>query len=209
MSRTYVAVLCALTLLQVGCWTSASAGDELRQQGAERDRRLERLEASVRATGEQLDAKIAQLEEVLQRATTLLARNSADSGAKLDEAQQQLAALQGQLAELRNDHDMLARSAALRGSDLEQRIDRLSRRETEPEQVQVPADKAAHLALARGAFAGASRHSVRSTSSTPWRRVGPTSSSEAALRGEPAPPAPRATPPPAYAVDLSRLHSTT
>lgn len=153
MSRTCVAMLCALSVAQTGCWTSASTGEELRQQGAERDRRLERLEASMRATGEQLDAKIAQLEEVLQRATALLARNSADSGAKLEEAQQQLAALQGQLAELNNDHDTLARSFALRSSDLEQRIDRLTRRAAEPEQVAIPADKGAHLATARGAFA--------------------------------------------------------
>ncbi len=152
MTRARLSLVVLLALGHTGCWTSASTGEELRQQAAERDKRIERLEAAVQATGAQLDAKIAQLEEVLQRATALLARNSADHGAKVEEVQQQLATLQGEVAELRNNQETLARDIAMRGSDLEQRVDRLSRRGTENEQVDVPADKAAHLTAARGAF---------------------------------------------------------
>lgn len=152
MPRAFSILSCIVTLGVAGCWTSASAGEELRQQGQERDQRIARLEAAVQATGAQLDAKIAQLEEVLQRATALLARNTADSGAKVEEVQQQLAALQGEVAELRNNSEQLARDLALRGSDLEQRVDRLARRGTETETVDVPADKTAHINAARGAF---------------------------------------------------------
>lgn len=153
MIRARSLLVASLAVWLGGCWTSAASGEELRQQAKERDQRIVRLEAAVQATGAQLDAKIAQLEEVLARATALLARNSADSGAKIEEAVQQLAALQGELAELRNEHETMARSVALRGSDLEQRIDRLARRGTESEQIVVPADQATHLNAARGAFA--------------------------------------------------------
>lgn len=149
MARRFMAIGCVLSLALGACWTSASAGDELRQEGEERDRRLERLEAYVEATGAQLDAKVAQLEEVLQRATALLARNSADHGAKVEELQQQFAALQGELAELRHNHETMARSLATRGSDLEQRVEQLARRS---EEIVVPTDKATHLAAARAAF---------------------------------------------------------
>lgn len=152
MIHVRLAVGCSLALWLGACWTSASAGEELRQQGQERDKRLDRLETAVQATGAQLDAKVAQLEEILQRATALLARNSADHGAKVEEVVQQLATLQGELAELRNNQETMARDIAMRGSDLEQRVDRLSRRGTEGEQVEIPADKTAHLTAARGAF---------------------------------------------------------
>lgn len=153
MSRALFPMVCGLALSLSACWTSASAGEDLRQQGQTRDERIKRLEAAVQATGAQLDAKVAQLEEVLQRATALLARNSADHGAKVEEVQQQLATLQGELAEIRNAQENMARDIALRGTDLETRVDQLARRGTETEQVVVPADKATHLAAARGAFA--------------------------------------------------------
>ena len=152
MTHKRLAIGCVLALSLTGCWTSASTGEQLQQQAQERDKRIARLEASMQATGAQLDSKVAQLEELLQRATDLLARNSADHGAKVEEVQQQLAALQGEVAELRNNHETMARDIAMRGSDLEQRVDRLSRRGTENEQVEIPADKAAHLAAARGAL---------------------------------------------------------
>jgi len=162
MTRAHLVVAGWLALSLGGCWTSASTGEALRQQAAERDQRIVRLEAAVQATGAQLDAKIAQLEEVLERATALLARNSADAGAKIEEALQQLAALQGEVAELRNEHETVARSVAVRGSDLEQRIDRLARRGTEAEPVEVPADRVAHLAAARGAFTANDFNKARS-----------------------------------------------
>ena len=72
------------------CWTSASDGDALRA----RVRDIEEGQASQREglQGEIANAqtKMAQLEEVLGRATTVVQRASADTGAQVDQLQQQV-----------------------------------------------------------------------------------------------------------------------
>jgi TolA-binding protein len=138
-----------------GCWTSAEAGDKLREAGLERDRRIARLEDDARANRTELSAKLAQLEEVLQKATEVLTRSSADRGAQVDQMQERVAALEGQLAELQHSFDNVSQQTSTRTTELSGRIDQLARKvgiDAPLPATEIPADKSAHYAAATAAY---------------------------------------------------------
>ena len=94
-----------------GCflWTSRGEGDRLTEEGAARQQRIEALESGIAEEREQLTAQVArsreqvaELEQVLNQATQVVTRNSADLGQEVRSLREQVQTLEGQLAELRN-----------------------------------------------------------------------------------------------------------
>ena len=122
----------------------------MRTTAEARDRRIGEIEEQNRHIREEAVAKIRQLEEVLARATELLQRNSADVGAQTQQLQEQMAALDGKVAELRHDLDRITQEQAATRAELEQKLAAGTREAVDP--AQVPADKTAHYNAAYQAY---------------------------------------------------------
>jgi TolA-binding protein len=102
-------LLLGLSLGLGGCflWTTSGEGDELRTDVDAHAARLGALEAAQNAQLEQLktaEAKaqksIDELEGVIDRATTVVQRNSADVTVQVSDLQSKLAVMEGRLAEM-------------------------------------------------------------------------------------------------------------
>jgi TolA-binding protein len=89
------AVLAASGLGLGGCVTSGE-GDKLRHDITDLRTRLDAIDKRDKEYNEQ----VVKLRDVLDKATKLLTRNSADVGAKAAKAEQDIAALQGRIEEL-------------------------------------------------------------------------------------------------------------
>jgi TolA-binding protein len=106
---TRLTLLLALVLSTSGCflWTSSGEGDLLRTDVDAQSARIQKLEQAQNAQLEQLKAaearakeSIAELEKVLERATSVVQRNSADVTVTVGELQTKIAVLEGRLAEM-------------------------------------------------------------------------------------------------------------
>lgn len=95
-----------------GCWVSKFEGEQMQAAGRARDARLQQLEERTRGNHQELDEKVAELEDVLERATQILQRDSADVGAQLESLQGQVSTLEGQVAELRHVMETLKQEQA-------------------------------------------------------------------------------------------------
>ncbi len=149
-----------------GCflWTTRGEGDTLIQESQERDERISQLEAGAREERERLQAelerartKIAELEQVLERATRVVTRNSADLGAEVAETRQQIAVLEGAIAEVRNSTETNQRELTKARLDLDKRLDVLARRANIDQSIpeaEIPADAAEHFQTAYRAHQG-------------------------------------------------------
>ncbi|MEM9192779.1 MAG: tetratricopeptide repeat protein [Myxococcota bacterium] len=105
---------CALALASTalsGCflWTTRGEGDQILEEGRERDERITALEEGTRREGDELTEQVdrakrqvAELEQVLQKATKVVTRNSADLGLEVQALREQIGRLEGQIGELRN-----------------------------------------------------------------------------------------------------------
>ncbi len=138
------------------CWTSAADGEALRgrvrglEQGQERQREELQAEIANAAT------KVQELEEVLDRATKLVTRNSADTGAQVEQLQQQVMALEGQLAELRNEVQRQQTASGEERAAIQRQLKRIAGRvgiDSAVDDSEIPADAGEHFALAERAFA--------------------------------------------------------
>jgi TolA-binding protein len=98
-----------------GCLMTAAQGEELRTAQRASDTRIEQLEESS-------NQKVAELEQVLERATQVVTRNSADVGAEVQTLREQVSMLEGTTAELRHKLETLLQEYALYKADLEQRL---------------------------------------------------------------------------------------
>jgi TolA-binding protein len=117
--------------------------------------RIARLENEAKTNRSELSAKLAQLEEVLQKATDMLTRSSADRGAQVDQLQERLGALEGQLAELRYSFDKTSQQASSRTDEIAGRVNQLARKvgiDMPLPAAEIPADKKAHFTAAMGAY---------------------------------------------------------
>lgn len=137
------------------CWTSASTGDELvrRVSALERGQTEQREELQREIAHAQ--SKVAELEEVLERATKVVTRASADTGAQVEALQQQVMALEGQLAELRNEVQRQQAVLSEQQAETERQLKKLARHvgiDTSFDESQIPADEDAHWAAAQQAY---------------------------------------------------------
>ncbi len=142
---------CLMCSLQ-GCflWTTSGEGDQLRTDVGSQAERIQKLEEAQNAQLEQLKTaetkaqqSIDELEGVIERATSVVQRNSADVTVTVSELQTKLAMAEGRIAELAHALETLqtAQSTASQGH---------AQPGQQPEATveQAPADKTEHYALA-------------------------------------------------------------
>lgn len=158
------AVGCSVLLLgSAGCMTKSN-GVELRMA-------LERQIAKVAADGAQhdkdLDAKLAELSEGLEKARALLTRDSADVGAQVQTQQQKMAELEGKLDEMTHNLSDIIDQAARTRADLDDKLGKLGAKpvpggEMVLDPAQIPADKTAHFTAAYDAYKASDQDKARS-----------------------------------------------
>jgi len=110
-----------IALALSGCLTT-SAGDEIRSAASAQEERIAALEQGSVQSREELDAKVRELEDVIERATQVVTRNSADAGAQVEAMREQLARLEGVVEELRHKLDAASAEQVQYRADLETRI---------------------------------------------------------------------------------------
>jgi TolA-binding protein len=120
MARALPALLLLLFFLAPavsGCflWTTRGEGDALKKDNERLRQRMEQLDAHLLEEQQRLTemidrarSDVEKLEEMLTRATRVLARNSADFGAELESAKDKLREASGGIAELRHELEQLA-----------------------------------------------------------------------------------------------------
>lgn len=133
---------------------SGSDGERLTKTVNDVDARVKLLEQNrtrllkaVTSSEEQ----VARLERLMNEATRVLTRNSADFGAQVQEIQTQMGALDGRLAEVRHQLEQVSRSLTSTQSDLTARIDSVTKKaglEPAVSPADIPANKNEHFALA-------------------------------------------------------------
>ncbi len=134
-----------------GCFLWTSAGE-----GEEHERRIATLEAGFRNERAQLRTEITkaqgqvhELQGVLEKATRVVTRNSADTGAQVEEMRTQLSTLEGQVAEIKNSLEQLGREMAAQRTEVNQRIEQVARKaglDMPVDASQIPADRGEHFA---------------------------------------------------------------
>jgi TolA-binding protein len=143
-----------LSLAFQGCflWTTSGEGDLLRTDVDAHGARLQKLEEAQTAQLEQLKSaekqaqeSISELEGVIERATSVVQRNSADVTVQVSELQTKLAMLEGGLAELSHTLEQMQQAQAQAAANP-------STAAAQPPAEAVPADKNEHYALAYRAY---------------------------------------------------------
>ncbi len=107
----------ALAAPQAAC-VSSGEGDKMQAEIADLRGRLDDIDKRDKEYKEQ----VVRLKKVLDEATSLLTRNSADVGAKAAKAEQDIAALQGRLEEMTHAQELQARQLADENNRLETRL---------------------------------------------------------------------------------------
>jgi TolA-binding protein len=138
-----------------GCLTNG-AGEEIRADIRAQEERLVSLEQGSVQSREEIDAKVKELEQVLERATQVVTRNSADAGAQVEQMREELAKLQGVVDELKYKLEAFSTEQAQYKVDLEGRIAAGS---TKPGGVkpvldpsEIPADPEGHYKAGQAAY---------------------------------------------------------
>jgi len=134
---TLAAGLVALPLLltsATGCISQMQADIAANQK------RLDSLE-------EDLEVKRKELEEALAEASRVLRRNSADQGLQIEQIQQRLAMMEGQLAEVRMESTGASQAQAQRSLELQRRLSEVARAagmDIPLDSTDIPESKSAH-----------------------------------------------------------------
>jgi tol-pal system protein YbgF len=153
------AALAVLVLCGSGCLMTKSAGDELR---AETNGRIQQLEADSRRSKEEIDAKLRELQQVLDQATAVLKRGSADVGAQVEQMREQVARLEGESAELRHKLELLDQQFMAQRTQLDEQFAKMKPGAKEAiDPAQIPADKAGHYKAAYDAYQAADYDKAR------------------------------------------------
>jgi tol-pal system protein YbgF len=100
-------------------------------------------------------SQVIRLEEVLQKATKVVTRNSADLGLEVQNLREQISTLEGELATLRQEVTARDQAIATQRQELDAQIERLARRagvDVEISDSDIPADKDDHYTAAYRAY---------------------------------------------------------
>jgi TolA-binding protein len=151
---------CVVSAGLSGCflWTSADQGSALERRATQCEERLTTLESTAQGYTTQMEnahAKVAELESVLDRATQLVTQNSADTGARVDELEQQLMVQTGQIDEVRHELTRLQEEFNEQQQDYEGRMKQLARRagiDMPVDEAQIPANPDEHYRAADVAY---------------------------------------------------------
>jgi TolA-binding protein len=154
-----VSVACMLALsLSGGCLTSGD-GEEIRAKARDSDRRIVQLEQMSEQSRRDMDAKLAELQQVLDKATAVLTRGSADVGAQVEQMREQLNGIEGTVAEVRNKIETLEQQMATMRTDFDTRAP-IKGGAVDPSQI--PADKVSHFQAAYTAYTAGDQERARS-----------------------------------------------
>ena len=157
-------VLAGSSIAFSGCflWTSRGEGDELSEKAHDHERRLANLERGIvdrqREMNDEVNhakQKVAELEELLERATKAVTRNSADTGLEVDRLGQELGRLEGEIATLRQEVADRERALQTVREELEQRMQTLAQKagvDVELQESQIPSNKDEHWQAAFRAY---------------------------------------------------------
>jgi len=151
LRRGLLGVLVAVSAGLSACWTSASDGEALRRRVRELEQGQQTQREELQSEISNAQTKVAELEDVLGRATKVVQRASADTGAQVEQLQEQVMALEGQLAELRNELQQRDEARAA----LQQRLDQIARRvgiDMALDESEIPQGADEHWAAAEQAF---------------------------------------------------------
>ena len=160
-------VALALVVPASGCLMTTSDGEKLRDETNDRITQLETQSKQDRA---ELENKLKELQNVLDQATEVLKRGSADVGAQVEQLRDQMNEASGQLAELQHRLDVVDQQLTAQRTELDTKIASMgsgggaaARPAVDPSQI--PADKSAHFAAAYSAYQGADYDKARAL----WR----------------------------------------
>lgn len=165
VARTAICAVAVALLSAVvaGCMTQAQ-GDKLAREAQDREHRLEALEKGTKQERAQLheevqeaQKKVAELGEVLEKATQVVKRNSADAGYQVQQLQKKIAELEGQISDLANSIDQVKKQLDEQKTALDERITDFARRagiDMPLDPSQIPADKDALFDAGRKAVQG-------------------------------------------------------
>lgn len=139
-----------------------SAGNEMRLA---LEKRISDVAAEAQARDSSLEAKLNQLNEGLERARTLLTRDSADVGAQVQAQQQRMAELEGKIDEMTHNLTDLIEQTARARAELDDKLGKLSSKPASGEMTldpaQIPSDKAAHFTAAYDAYKAGDQDKAR------------------------------------------------
>lgn len=141
------------------CWATTEQANQLSRRTAALDERTTALETGLgqelRAEVERAKTKVAELEQVLERATQVVTRASADTGAQVEELQQQIARQEGVIAELRHELSRLQEEFREQQGDYDARMKKLARRagiDMPLDEAEIPGEREPHYQAALRAY---------------------------------------------------------
>lgn len=146
-------VLLSGTLL-AACYTQAD-GETLQRRVNTLETAQEQQTEELREETENARTKVAELEEVLDRATKVVTRASADTGAQVEQLQQQVMGLEGQLAELRNEVQRQSTQLTEQQAAMERQLKKLAQHvgvDQSIDESELPAGADEHWQAAEAAF---------------------------------------------------------
>ncbi len=156
-------LLVAASAALSGCflWTTRGEGNDLEEQGDDHERRLDALESGLREDRERLQseltdaqAKMAELRDVLEKATQVVKRNSADMGLEVQRLRDDLGRIEGSIEEIRNAQQENSKILAQFRTDIDARLTKSTGQvQLTPEQI--PADRTEHFSAAYRAYQAA------------------------------------------------------
>jgi TolA-binding protein len=162
-ARAVYGLVGASTLLS-GCflWTTRGEGDQMLADGRDHEERLAALEEEGRRDREQLaeqinraKTKVDELEGVLEKATQVVTRNSADLGVTVEELRQQIWQLEGNLTELRTQIAQQQREIQEERAETSRRLLQISQKiglDVELDPSEIPQNHDEHYAAAYRAY---------------------------------------------------------
>ena len=129
-------------LVALPLWLALASGciSQMQADIADNQKRLDSLE-------EDLEVKRRELEEALAEASRVLRRNSADQGLQIEQIQERLAMMEGQIAELRQESMGASRAEVERTIELQRRLSEVARAagmDVPLDSNEIPESKSAH-----------------------------------------------------------------
>jgi TolA-binding protein len=138
-----------LALFASGCLMTSADRNKIRSENQARDRRLDRLEAQSQKAREEVDAKLTELQQVIDQATQVVTRGSADVGAQVEQLRAQLATVEGLMAELKYKVDGFDQQLASQRTSFEEQMAKQRAAPPKESEPAVPAEKDAHFLAAQ------------------------------------------------------------
>jgi TolA-binding protein len=126
VTRVGLLALALAAVAPVAACVTSGEGEKMQADIADLRARLDEIDKRDQEYKEQ----VVRLRKVLDEATSLLTRNSADVGAKVAKSEQDIAALQGRIEEMAHAQDVQSRTAADEQGRLETRVASLEQTET-------------------------------------------------------------------------------